>query len=771
MRTLLLAVGGVLACGRLATAQKICPGGGLPPCPAAPVARAPALDPNTWLVLPFANRTAHPDSILLRQGTAALLRFEFERWPELKVVDDAAVALQLRRMGLEGRPVTVAQARTVARAFGAGNVVLGEVIPGPHSVRVVARSYSTGSGQREREGSAVTTLAESTFTSAMGSVAARLLNLAQVPGATGSAAGTQSLAAYREYVQGRLRLRQGDGDSALKCFRRAIALDSTFALARYAGLVTMLGSYRMRTEGRVLALAALRHSAALAPYERRKIAAAEALSRPAEHEACRLHTELLASDTTDYDVLLGLGFSCDNTPVLADARSPSGYAFVPSLQRQLWAWQRVLEADSTNAEAYWFVWTLLIRNSWQYGCRGEETMAQCPRDRVMWAPVSLDHDTLFAIPWPLDRYGGGPLGDTTSPETHLRATRLKAEMARTVVERWRSYFPESRRPRNAYAMVAQALGQPEIALPVVRDFASPETTGLPTQVERAVQILLQLNRPREAVALYDSLQRANAAALARGDSSLVQVSARDTSVGLLLGYVSPKFGARGRWYGYGPNVTDLIRRELGLGPDSLLPFEADSGRRSYRFLPELRGPDGRPNAKGDSALAADRLYYSVQGFHDRRTLLVADTLARPQRDDWLHLFQVRLTSGDTAGARELVRRWDSHLYLGATSYPWLGTWHVYVAESYLELGDSATALERLRDYARKFPHSPLYTPPTDVPRVWIRYGDLAYALHQREDAIRAYRFIAELWDHADPVFQPTVQRARTRLAELTGGTM
>jgi tetratricopeptide (TPR) repeat protein len=96
--------------------------------------------------------------------------------------------------------------------------------------------------------------------------------------------------------------------------------------------------------------------------------------------------------------------------------------------------------------------------------------------------------------------------------------------------------------------------------------------------------------------------------------------------------------------------------------------------------------------------------------------------------------------------------------------------HLFVAESYLELGDSAAALERLRDYARKFPrsiHAPFQL--NFVPRFWIRYGDLAYALHQREEAIHAYRFITELWADADPIFQPAVQRARTRLAELTGG--
>jgi hypothetical protein len=296
---------------------------------------------------------------------------------------------------------------------------------------------------------------------------------------------------------------------------------------------------------------------------------------------------------------------------------------------------------------------------------------------------------------------------------------------------------------------------------------------------RAVVVLWQLDRPRESVALLDSLRLAATAALARGDSSLVEItSLTGDNIAIALGRIPPEYAteAPGQ-YGYTP-YTDQIRRSWGLGPDSLLPFEADSGRSTFRVRPENVGPDGRPNATAISRRAELRLYFSVLGFHDRRTLLVADTVDRPP---WglggagrvsthpYQVFQVRLTAGDTAGARELLRRADYQLLLGAPSHPYLSVDHLFVAESYLELGDSAAALERLRDYARKFPRS-IHGPPelTYVPRFWIRYGDLAYAMHQRDEAIRAYRFISELWDHADPLFQPTVQRARTRLAELTG---
>jgi tetratricopeptide (TPR) repeat protein/TolB-like protein len=765
----------VVAVARPALAQ-MCPDGSPPPCRAARPALPPPLDSTRWLVLPFENRTAHPDSALLREGTATMLRLELERWPELKIVDEAAVTDQLRRLHLEGRPVSLAQARAIARAFGAGNIVLGQIVPGTHSVRVLARSYSTRTGRRAREGTVVTQLTDSAFTGAMGSVAAGLLNLALVPGTQGPAVGTQSLPAYREYVLGRLAMLRYPGTGATEHFRRAIALDSTFAMAYYGTFLALSdidGS--AGPQARPMVMAAQRYSMALPLRERRKIAAAEALSRGARAEACRLNIELLAADTVDVDVMWGLsGSCCCDAQVVPDTRSPSGYAFATSLQTSVWAARRILERDSTNESPYQAIFMRLGLGLKRTGCLVEASDV-CPLDKQMSAWVLLDHDTLYTVPWPVGGFRDGrPVGDTTSAATVWRATQAKLEMVRPVLERWRANFPDSRVLRVQYATFFEELGQPELALPIVRDFTSRRRDWAYGQLAKALAVLWQVGRPQEAAALYDSLQQAATVALARGDSSLLGLRVAVWTLGVAVGRDPLKWATAEDAYGYLP-YTDMIRRWLGLGPDSLLPFEADSGRGGFRFRPEALGPDGRPNALGNSRLAMARLYYSVVGFHDRRTLLVADTVDRPP---WeivaglplhpIQVFQVRLTSGDTAGARELLRRADYQLMLGAPHHPFMGLRHVFVAESYLELGDSAAALERLRDYARRFPRSSIgYTHVPDVPRIWIRYGDLAYALHQRDDAIRAYRFITELWADADPLFQPTVQRARTRLAELT----
>ncbi len=769
----------IAAVARPAVAQ-MCPDGTPPPCRPAAAPRALVLDSTRWLVLPFENRTAHAEAAWLRQGTATLLRLEFERWPELKVVDDAAVADELRRRGMQDRAVTLEQARAIARSFGAGNLVLGEIVPGEHSVRVVARSYSTRTGQRVRQGTAVTGLADSAFTGAMGSVAAGLLNLAQVPGTQGPAVGTQSLPAYREYVLGRIAMNIFDYKVARDHFRRAVALDSTFALANFANFLLYAGNTGSApSEARPLARAALRHSANLPPRERRKIAAAAALARGAPAEGCRLNVDLLASDSADVDVLMGLhGMCCCNSQVVPDAHSPSGYAFTTSLETFMRAARKVLGRDTTSEQPYSGITAHLVINPVRAGCLAE-SWETCPLDKQFSAWVLVDHDTLFTIPWPVGGFRSGvPVGDSTSLETVVRATRLKREMARPYLERWQANFPNSTMMRMNLWLYFLGVGEPERALQAARDFVIyPRPTEIGTQLTRAVATLWQLDRPRESLALFDSVRQVGIAALARGDSSMrFNWDGSLVNLGSAIGRLPPDW----RWtWGYLSWIADLTRRDLGLGPDSLLPFEADSGR-GFRFRPEWLGPNGRPNEAGRSAFDAERLLWSIVGFHDRRTLLVADTVDRPPwrlgaASVWnmaLHpyqVFQVRLVSGDTAGARELLKGMDRQLLLGAPSYPYLGAQHTFVAESYLEVGDSAAALERLRDFARKFPHSTLSMTQTwYIPRFWIRFGDLAYALHQREDAIRAYRFISELWANADSLYQPTVQRARARLAELTG---
>ena len=105
-----------------------------------------------------------------------------------------------------------------------------------------------------------------------------------------------------------------------------------------------------------------------------------------------------------------------------------------------------------------------------------------------------------------------------------------------------------------------------------------------------------------------------------------------------------------------------------------------------------------------------------------------------------------------------------------------GGW-MFLAESHLELGDSATALERLLEWERRWVFlaresyimeqvSPQRTSSRLIGRTWLLYGDLAMAAGRRAEAKRAYGMVAGLWAHADAPLQPAVQRATAALARL-----
>jgi tetratricopeptide (TPR) repeat protein len=51
---------------------------------------------------------------------------------------------------------------------------------------------------------------------------------------------------------------------------------------------------------------------------------------------------------------------------------------------------------------------------------------------------------------------------------------------------------------------------------------------------------------------------------------------------------------------------------------------------------------------------------------------------------------------------------------------------------------------------------------------WLERGRVAEALGQRAKAIEAYRYVANLWRHADPELQLYVREARAGMARLGG---
>jgi hypothetical protein len=353
--------------------------------------------------------------------------------------------------------------------------------------------------------------------------------------------------------------------------------------------------------------------------------------------------------------------------------------------------------------------------------------------------------------------------------------------------------PGNPNARIYYTNALQALGRPEAALPLVRDL-SGDDVWLPPLVEHLMEVLFALERPGELIPVFDSLEGEYGAALARRDTVKANLLARTLAQGIVLGRTR-----RVEWSRVPPSALTSFGAEFfhSLEPDSIRPRRVaivlgvappvpEPWERDLTTMvpPSARRPDGSLDSATAEFLKDPQRELSLFQFHARRQRLVRDTAEA--NAGTFPRFQQALVSGDTALARDQLAAMDAMSYLDDLpgTMPWYANLPL-VAEAHLELGDSSGALAVLRNAAskwREIPSGSWSTPywwlPANMagqlvggPRLWLLYGDVAYAKGLREEAIRAYRFIADLWASADPEYQPTVQRVRARLAELTGGTM
>ena len=132
-----------------------------------------------------------------------------------------------------------------------------------------------------------------------------------------------------------------------------------------------------------------------------------------------------------------------------------------------------------------------------------------------------------------------------------------------------------------------------------------------------------------------------------------------------------------------------------------------------------------------------------------------------------------LATGDTARFRARLARFDS-LALAATEEPDNGLALLGI-EAHLAVHDSAGAMRWFTHFTEQtWNQSPIMDQPASGfvfegllwPRLFLRGGDLAAGLGQRDVATRAYRAVVGYWAHGDADVQPFVQRARAALARL-----
>jgi tetratricopeptide (TPR) repeat protein len=128
------------------------------------------------------------------------------------------------------------QGAEIARYFGAGRFILGSILEAGGSFQANATLYDLGGGRRADAEAAVNDEAE-VLEELIPDLARQLLrgSLGDAPERlTGAGAETtESLEAMKAYLQGEALARAGKFDSATVAYRRAVELDTTFALAYY----------------------------------------------------------------------------------------------------------------------------------------------------------------------------------------------------------------------------------------------------------------------------------------------------------------------------------------------------------------------------------------------------------------------------------------------------------------------------------------------------------------------------------------------------------
>ncbi len=715
--------------------------------------RGGAGDPRQSLIIfPFENRTGDESQDYLEEAAMNLLGLAASHWADLRVYDDERTASQLRRRGAQGGELDFAVAQEIARDARVGTLVLGDVRREGDSLAIEAKVHDVRSGER---------LDVHIVRAAVGADPRAVFDrlAAMILGASGAPPGerpsvlaqtTSSLEAYRAYLAGTSALLRFQIDSARTYLDRAIALDSTFALAYLrrrdaegwaAGSGLPGGSAEVRSR---LVLAAERHSASLPPRLRSLVDYHRAYEDGNYPRAREIASGMIARDSTDVEAWYQLGEAHYHHRANAFPRTPGD----GNLGLALRAFQRTLALDSTYILAYQHIIDAL-------GNCAVSNTAVCTADSAVYAAP----DSLVA------RFGADSLA----------ALRQRARDEQVATARgWVSAAPNTPRVRSTLVQVLFNQQRFDEAVP---ELDALERVGASAQAGAwRAMAEFQRGRYREAAAALDRT-------LPGASDTLAVISGQNSNVPIAL------FAAFGR-LAEATALIDLFQRVIRVdsvpGPAGLmmakqelagllrglvaseagLPDVGQSAERVFRLLDQRAGSD----------TARRRQYYTTFGTSALSTYLVtADTtlLAR-----WLLVADttrsltwrvadgvMAFARGDTARARMRVDR----SYRQPAQAEFSGEQGVVRGFAWGKLlaglGESALALQafaRLDSLEARMQH------PGLVLRSLLERGALYQKAGNTEQALAHYQRWLDAMEGADPALEREINRVRRNVALLRG---
>ncbi|HXI19854.1 MAG TPA: tetratricopeptide repeat protein, partial [Gemmatimonadales bacterium] len=419
---------------------------------------------HSILVLPFDNLRQDPAVEWLREGSVNMLALNLSQWTDLVVVDHERLHDLLHRRQLDvNHTLGLDMARRLARDAGVWTVVLGDFSKVGDSLQLVARVYDVASGRRVdvaqvagKPGDDVRPLFDQ--------LASRLLDLSGAPAgmqADLARSTTQSLEAFRAYLQGIEDLNGWNLGAAEQQLRQAVAIDSTFGLAYYklaltrgwlAGPDDSVGSDAIRH--------ATLYSDRLPEHDRAMINAYRLFLEKSYEEGESAYRALLARDSTDADAWYGLG---DVT-----FHDPDQARMAQRITISLRAFRRAIALDPDYYLAYEH-----LAQIYRWGAQDRPFMALLPGDSVALLPVG--------------RPGPGP--------DSLQLTQAIARSRRDGIasaREWLAHQPDNAHAQNALVLALAAGHQFDAALAELDRLAhSPDGMGRPDLGFLRVQILTQ----------------------------------------------------------------------------------------------------------------------------------------------------------------------------------------------------------------------------------------------------------------------------------------
>ncbi len=250
-------------------------------------------------VLPFSVRGGE-EYAYLHEGLVDLLSTKLDGAGDLRTVDPQAL---LNAVEVEvDESIDPAAAQRIARQFGAGRYVTGNVVEAGGRISVRASLYGND-GDAETTAEAIAE-SEAELFEMVDDLARQLLAGHEAAGSARltqiGALTTRSLPALKAFLEGTARFRDGLFDEATDAFARSVAIDSTFALAYYRLSVAIEWNEGSEDQ-RLAAEQAVRLSDRLSPRDRLLLEARQTWSQGDGVTAARLYQQIVSAYPDDVE--------------------------------------------------------------------------------------------------------------------------------------------------------------------------------------------------------------------------------------------------------------------------------------------------------------------------------------------------------------------------------------------------------------------------------------------------------------------------------------